>query len=425
MIESVFLEKYKIEKKIGCGGFGIVYRACNLKTKRKVAIKVDSRQKGAVLCEAKVLSELQGEGIPKLYKHGTYQKCPYMICQLLGKNLASVHKKHDKSFSLGTAITIALQVLARLEHIHEKGFIHRDLKPQQLVLSQCKKKFFLIDFGLARRYIFKKQHVAYQSNCPRAGNATFSSLNNHMGIRQSRRDDIESWAYILVYLWKGYLPWQQTHKSNYAGKWDQSFIEKVSISVEQLCAGCPKQFIDIVNYSRNIDYEANPDYNYLRSTLEKIRDCLGFEPNYLEWNQIKPKRPTKKDTLKKESSETRIPRTKPKRTKKASTKITLPIPDFEYETYKKFSKSLGTKNCTTSASSLSRETNQVVYIVDNLSYCEVNFRTNLIEELESPCEDMSETPPYDPPEIKDRNILNFAKDENQPQTPVKNNCRMF
>lgn len=216
---DIFLDKYLIEGILGSGGFGEVYRAKDLKKIKLVAIKIDIARKNQVLLEAKILSALQGgEGIPKIYESGRDNETSYMVLQLLGKNMGTVQKERGGKLELGTTVNAGLQILSRLEYIHQKGYIHRDVKPQQFLLSLCGKIIYLVDYGLSQKYIYDNHHLAFQNHCSKVGNSTFASLNDHTGLRQSRRDDLESLAYMLVFMYKGSLPWSHTPKTTSANR---------------------------------------------------------------------------------------------------------------------------------------------------------------------------------------------------------------
>ena len=207
-IGNIFLEKYSIREEIGVGSFGRVYKLQDQTNKKSFALKIDQRQKGNTLHEAKILSELQGgEGIPKLYKYGSHNDYTYMIIELLDKTLHQHVRNQGNVLKISTVVSIMVQLIQRIAFVHSKGYLHRDIKPNQILTGlKNKKLLYIIDFGLARKYEANNCHVSYQDSCPKVGNSTFSSLNNHSGIRQSRRDDLESLAFLAIYLIKGRLP---------------------------------------------------------------------------------------------------------------------------------------------------------------------------------------------------------------------------
>jgi casein kinase 1 len=169
-----------------------------------------------------------------------------------------------------TVVPILLQALCRLEFIHARGIVHRDLKPQQFLVGGSN-VLYLVDYGLARRFKVGNTHIAFQNNCSRAGNSTYASLTNHMGIHQTRRDDIESLAYMAVALMIGKLPWQQNPKLNSSTKWNNVYQIKSTIALHELCQECPKEFLSFIRYARALDFAEDPDYDYLKRMLSNAR----------------------------------------------------------------------------------------------------------------------------------------------------------
>lgn len=264
-------EKYRLEAILGSGGFGKVFRVTSLKNKKQYALKLDLKRKGQILTEAKILAEIQtAPGIPKLYDKGKTENFSYMVITLLGDNLSTTLKNCGGRFTLGTVANVGTQLLNRVEYLHSKGYIHRDLKPQQFLLDQPNTMIYLVDYGLAKKFLIAKNHIPFQTHCPRAGNSTFASLNNHMGIRQSRRDDLESISYMLIYMFKGKLPWQQKNKHNSFLKWQKVFILKASINIQDLCRDSPPEFFAFMDYCRMLKFEEKPDYDYLRGLLSAV-----------------------------------------------------------------------------------------------------------------------------------------------------------
>lgn len=206
-INEVFLNKYLIHSEIGSGGFGKVYKAINVKSNKPVAIKTDIKTRGVVLFESKILNKIQSvAGIPKIYESGRVEDTTFMVMELLGFSLGNALKENGGKMSAIAAISIGIQLLARLEGIHTLGVIHRDIKPHNLVFDLNYSELYLIDFGLAKEFMIGNHHQSEQTGCSCVGNSSFASLNNHMGFRQARRDDLESLAYLMIYLVKGRLP---------------------------------------------------------------------------------------------------------------------------------------------------------------------------------------------------------------------------
>ena len=184
-------------------------------------------------------------------------------------------------------------MIDRLDYMHYKYLIHRDIKPDNFVLGLNENKHivYLIDIGLLNRYYIKwtEEHIQFEKNRTLTGTARYASINNLKGYEQSRRDDLESLGYTLIYLLKGNLPWQGI-KVNSGESRDQKILEfKRSIPVEELCNNMPHEFIDYINYTRNLKFEEKPDYDYLKKLLYNVLDKNKYEFDFwYDWVDEKP-----------------------------------------------------------------------------------------------------------------------------------------
>jgi casein kinase 1 epsilon len=267
---------------LGFGSFGEIHLAYDNQLRCLCAIKFElATQKNPQLKhEYNILEHLnksdgtgQGsniiqEGVPKAYNFEQIEgKCNLMVLEFLGPSLADLFNYRKKQFSLQTVYIIGLQMIQRIEFMHEKGFIHRDIKPENFVvgLNEKSNMVYIIDFGLSRRYKDKNtgQHIPYRENRHLVGTARYASINAHLGIEQSRRDDIESIGYVLVYFALGRLPWQS---KNEKGKSPAKILEKKLVTPpEVLCRKLPEQFAYYFHYCRNLKYEDRPDYGTLKA----------------------------------------------------------------------------------------------------------------------------------------------------------------
>jgi serine/threonine protein kinase len=213
-------------------------------------------------------------GIPKVYFFDRYEnRFNYLVMELLGPSLSDLFQLKEKNFSLETVLLIGYQVLTRIEMVHEKGFLHRDIKPENFVigLGQKSNMVHIIDFGLSKRYKDKTsgQHIPYRENRDLVGTVRYASINAHLGIEQSRRDDIEGIGYILVYLYLGRLPWQG--KQDKAKPQVSKIMEKKLITPpEILCKKMPIEFSYYFHYCRNLKFEDRPDYNMLKKLFMDV-----------------------------------------------------------------------------------------------------------------------------------------------------------
>ena len=135
-----------------------------------------------------------------------------LIMAIMGPNLEQLFEFCEYQFSLKTVLLIAMQLVMRLEYLHAKNFVHRDMKPENILIGQGKKSstFYLIDFGLTKRYLCPKtgNHIPFKEQKGIIGTTKYLSLSGHKGNEHSRRDDLESLGIILLYFMRrGHLPW--------------------------------------------------------------------------------------------------------------------------------------------------------------------------------------------------------------------------
>ncbi len=186
--------------------------------------------------------------------------------------------------------------MQRIEYIHSKNLIHRDIKPDNFLIGAGKKQHqvFVIDFGLAKRYrdIKTGDHIPYRDGKSLTGTARYASVNTHIGIEQSRRDDLESLGYILMYFNKGNLPWQGLRAKNKQEKYDAIKEKKLTTSIEALCHGFPEEFASYLTACRKLQFDEKPDYGVLRKLFKDLFIRKGYEYDYIyDWLLPKAPRP--------------------------------------------------------------------------------------------------------------------------------------
>lgn len=149
---------------------------------------------------------------------------------------------------------------------------------------------YIIDFGLAKKYKDAKSsmHIPYRENKNLTGTARYASINTHLGIEQSRRDDLESLGYVLMYFNLGTLPWQGLKAANKRQKYERISEKKLSTPIEVLCKDFPVEFPTYLTYCRRLDFIQRPDYSYLRKLFRTLFHSQGFTYDYVfDWNMLK------------------------------------------------------------------------------------------------------------------------------------------
>jgi serine/threonine protein kinase len=297
-MEKIIDGRYKIRSLIGEGNFGKVFSAKDMQNKNYVAVKLEQNCKNnsQLANEIETLKVIQGaRGIPKLIGSGEWNEHKYMVTELLGSSLHTLFLQYKKKFSLNTVVAIAEQSLARLETLHKKHYLHRDIKPRQFVIGRKTdaETVYMLDFGLSKKYQTGDLglHIPYLENRPFVGTIYYASINVHLGIQQCRRDDLESYLYMLSYLIKGQLPWMSLPRI------EQSEIKvrilKSTTSAMELFDGAPGEFLHLFQYVRSLQFESRPDYDYMRELLKSIRIREKILLNDLEWCLQKKESPVK------------------------------------------------------------------------------------------------------------------------------------
>ena len=285
---------YSIDPKklLGKGSFGKIYAGINKTTGDEIAIKLEplTTEQPQLVYEYKIYKYLQhGFGIPKVYECSKNKKDVILIMDLLGESLEKKLNKCNRKFSLLTVLMIGDQLVSRLEFIHSKNFLHRDIKPDNFLVGRGNKSgiIYAIDFGLAKKYKDPKTglHIPYRDGKNLTGTARYASINTHLGMEQSRRDDIEALGYMLIYFLKGSLPWQGQVLNNPKRKYDRIKQLKYDIPLQDLCAGYPDELVKFIQYARDMKFEDKPDYNYLRDLLKKAakNNGLQYDPSKFDW----------------------------------------------------------------------------------------------------------------------------------------------
>ncbi|XP_017627161.1 casein kinase 1-like protein 9 isoform X1 [Gossypium arboreum] len=294
-MDNVIGGKFKLGRKIGSGSFGELYLGVNVQTKEEVAVKLESaKTKHPQLhYESKLYMLLQGgTGIPHLKWFGIEADYNVMVIDLLGPSLEDLFNYCNRKLSLKTVLMLADQLINRVEYMHSRGFLHRDIKPDNFLMGLGRKanQVYIIDYGLAKKYrdLQTHKHIPYRENKNLTGTARYASVNTHLGIEQSRRDDLESLGYVLMYFLRGSLPWQGLKAGTKKQKYDKINEKKVSTSIEVLCKSYPSEFVSYFHYCRSLRFEDKPDYSYLKRLFRDLFIREGYQFDYIfDWTVLK------------------------------------------------------------------------------------------------------------------------------------------
>ena len=248
----------------------------------------------------KILND--GIGIPQIHWFGQHKDRYCMVMDKLGCSLEELFRKCNRQFSLKTVLMLADQMIQRIEYIHSRLYLHRDIKPDNFLMGAGKRQHYVytVDFGLTKRYRDSKttQHIPYKDGKSLTGTARYASLNTHTGVEQSRRDDLECLGFVLIYFLKGGLPWQGVKAKTRNEKYEIIKDMKLKIPIKDLVKmkidtkakpgmqqsgqslgivvpnviedNVPEEFVMFMDYCRDLKFEEKPDYSYLRRVFKDL-----------------------------------------------------------------------------------------------------------------------------------------------------------
>ena len=279
--------KYEIIEKIGIGTFGNIYKARNIRTNEMVAIKMEEIINDIQLLknESRLYYYLNKcEGVPKIKWYGICGDYYCMVMELLGdslENLKNISK--EGKFSLKLTLTIGIKIINIIQRLHNKFIIHRDIKPDNLLISnindksltlsssalddEMKPNIYIIDLGFSKKFINNDEtHISMKPIHKLIGTPNFASINSHKLCELSRRDDLESIAYSLIYLYYGKLPWQnlKINTNNEIKQTKLLFQEKIKTIENNV-------LYDFLLYSINLDFDETPNYNKIIDLFSSVK----------------------------------------------------------------------------------------------------------------------------------------------------------
>ena len=302
IIGKIFFSKYKAIKKLGEGSFGKVYKAEYNGDNYAIKMENKSKEQGLLELEATIMSYLKGPNIPFIKSYGYSGDFNVLVMQLLDKSLEDLINKYN-TFSIKTVAILGYQMVNILQYIHDRHIIHRDIKPDNFVMGaqEDNAKLYILDFGLAKKYRSSRTLVQYPyvKKKKLTGTARYASIHALEAYEQSRRDDLESVGYVLMYFLRGNLPWQGLKVRSKEDRYKKILEKKKETSSQDLCKDFPHEFFEYVDYSKNLEYEENPDYDFLRQKFLDVLKGLNEEMDYIyDWT-------TKSDLKKRQNKKSR------------------------------------------------------------------------------------------------------------------------
>ena len=300
---KIIFKKYHPIKQIGRGTFSTVYLAIIVNTNKYVAIKAEKKSQNSVellKAEAFLLYSLRGFGIPEVISYGKTKYHNILVMPLLGKSLLDMFILRPSPININDICISSLQILDRIEWVHANNIVYRDIKPENFLFGKSDNDvLYLIDFGLCRKYRSSKtgQHIPPKNLGKFTGTSRYASVYAMAGNEQSRRDDIESIGYMIIYFMKKKLPWQGIRGNSYKECYHKLFLMKKHMDLEILCRGLPKEVLEYMKYAKNLKFEQEPNYKYLKNLFQIIlsKNKINLDNYILSWCRNDNNHTLKKD----------------------------------------------------------------------------------------------------------------------------------
>ncbi|KAI8825978.1 kinase-like domain-containing protein [Fimicolochytrium jonesii] len=282
-------DRWDVSRKIGSGSFGDVFAGEDVITQEKVAIKRElaSAPYPLIKHEYGMYQEfVHVEGFPQIKYGGIEGPYHIIVMERLGPTLKDLHfDSPGGRLPLRTVVYCAVQTLRRLRALHDRGIVFRDVKSGQFCVGRAgddisqSPTIYMIDFGLAKWFIDEAgKHVTGKKidiKRSKTGTARYASLNVHRGLEHSRRDDLESLAYVLIELVQGRLPWSNLRAHNPGAGWKKALAMKEQAYISELVSGLPDAFRILLEYARGMKFTDTPDYDMLDKLFADLYEKLS------------------------------------------------------------------------------------------------------------------------------------------------------
>lgn len=289
----IYAQRFEALSLLGRGAFGEVYICLDLLQERCCALKLEplTAMSPQLTDEAETLRALQRVvGVPALYWVGCEHGNRAIAMELVGHTLDQLLEECGGRFSLKTTLQVGDQMLQRLESLHTCEYIHRDIKPENFAIGKgiTQDLVYLLDFGLAKKYSNCGRHIPPSEHRGMTGTIRYASINAHMGLELSRRDDLESLFYVLIFFAKGALPWQGVACASKHDKYRRVFEIKLNTPFDSLTKGLPAEFAAGLRYVRSLKFDAQPNYAYLRKVIRDGLTAVGDAGAGFDWRAGSP-----------------------------------------------------------------------------------------------------------------------------------------
>lgn len=300
-LPEVINGRYAVHPRIGSGSYSEVHLGIDKDSGDKVAVKFEwvyAEKTGKLLAEAELYRSLSKKGnVPSIIWCGSEGEYNIMVMELLGPSMEDLIESYGGKFSLKTVLMLAEQMIDRIEYVHSFGIVHRDIKPENFLVGAGDRSnhVYIVDFGLAKRYLDQNAcHIPCTQRSSLTGTVRYASLNVHRGFEPSRRDDVGSIGYLLVYMALGRLPWQGVNAKSKKTKRRRIQHRKEQLTYAQLCKDLPYEFAAYLEYCDSLEYDQVPDYNRLRQLMRSAMTRESLEPDLkFDWiiRKVKLKQP--------------------------------------------------------------------------------------------------------------------------------------